>query len=159
MSTWIFFLRGWLATQLLHITCTIMSPLKYRMILEDRRVKYFFYKEKTEKILGGIWAWDDRSIEKIPEMSRSMSKILVAQKWDDSDGPDSRISTVWLYLSMSNPAEIHAIRAGRVSCLLPPWFQTKLNSEIRLKPVQLHSVLVTVYLHHQRGDVPFVLIG
>ena len=159
MPTWIFFLRGWLGTWLLHITLTIMSPLKYRMILEDRRENYFFCREETEKKLGGIRAWDDRSIEKIPGMSRSMSKILVAQKWDDSDGPDSRISTVWLYLSMSNPAEIHAIGAAGISCLLPAWFQNKLNSEIRLKPVQLHSVLVAIYLHNQRGDVPFVLIG
>ena len=54
-------------------------------------------------------------------------------------GPDSRISTVWSYLSMSIPTEINTVGVGHASCLLPIWFQTKFNSEIRLKPVQLHS--------------------
>lgn len=145
VSTWIFFLKEWLATWLWHIACTIIFPLKYRVTLEDRGVNYFNKKE-TEK------NWVESELEVTEVQSRFQGWVAAWVKcwWHKNEmtgyGPDSRSSTVWSYLSMSIPTEINTVGVGHASCLLPTWSQTKLNSEIRLKPVQLHSAPVTIYL-------------
>lgn len=102
------------------------------------------------KKLGGIWVWDDRNIEKFPWVGSSMSEMLVVKNEVTGNDPGSWISSL-TDLCVVIPAEIHTIGSGHVSCLFSTWFQTKLNSKIRLKPVQFLSALMTTSLSNQKG--------